>query len=133
MTKTQWDAVEDKNTALLYAGGAFVALYVVNAIVGAVNSLPIVPKLMELIGLSYTVWFTYRYLIFKSSREELKKEVEELKSKVSTEASSTLFCGRPAGGAGVRPPSLSRHLASERGESRCADIAKLFTRSFALA
>ena len=54
-----------------------------NAIVGAVNSLPVVPKLMELVGLGYTVWFTYRYLIFKSSRDELKKEIEELKSKIS--------------------------------------------------
>ena len=38
---------------------------------------------MELVGLGYTVWFTYRYLIFKSSRDELKKEIEELKSKIS--------------------------------------------------
>lgn len=81
--KEKWDGVEDKSQALLYAGGALLGLYVVNAIVGAVNSLPVIPKLMELVGLGYTVWFTYRYLIFKSNRVELKKEIEELKSKIS--------------------------------------------------
>jgi len=81
--KEKWDGVEDKSQALLYAGGALLGLYVVNAIVGAVNSLPVIPKLMELVGLGYTVWFTYRYLIFKSSRVELKKEIEDLKTKIS--------------------------------------------------
>jgi len=26
------------------------------------------PKLLELVGLGYTVWFTYRYLLFKVRR-----------------------------------------------------------------
>jgi hypothetical protein len=28
---------------------------------------------MELVGLGYTAWFVWRYLLFKSSREELVK------------------------------------------------------------
>jgi hypothetical protein len=35
--------------------------------------LPQLPKLMELVGLGYTAWFVYRYLLFKDSREELVK------------------------------------------------------------
>jgi len=34
---------------------------------------PQLPKLMELVGLGYTAWFVYRYLLFKDSREELVK------------------------------------------------------------
>eukprot|EP00894_Picocystis_sp_ML_P002603 jgi/Pico_ML_1/53120/g3727.t1 len=41
------------------------------------------PKLMELVGLGYTAWFTYRYLIFKNSRKELVEDIEELKSKIA--------------------------------------------------
>ena len=80
---TKWDNVEDKGAALLYAGGALAGVAVLNAVVSAVNSLPVVPRLMELVGLGYTVWFTYRYLIFKSNRAELKKEIEDLKEKIS--------------------------------------------------
>jgi hypothetical protein len=32
-----------------------------------------IPKAFELVGLTYSGWFTYRYLLFKSSREELIK------------------------------------------------------------
>jgi hypothetical protein len=41
-----------------------------------------VPKLMELIGLGYSSWFVYRYLLFKDNRKDLVADVEELKSKI---------------------------------------------------
>jgi hypothetical protein len=38
------------------------------------NASPLqIPKLFELVGLGYTAWFVYRYLLFQSSREELVK------------------------------------------------------------
>lgn len=40
------------------------------------------PKLFELVGLGYSAWFTYRYLLFKSSREELVDDIEALKKKI---------------------------------------------------
>ena len=45
---------------------------------------PLVPKLLELVGLGYTAWFVYRYLLFKSSREELLADIEELKKKITS-------------------------------------------------
>lgn len=47
-----------------------------------VDSLPLVPQLLELVGISFSAWFVYRYLIYKQDREELKRVIEELKSKV---------------------------------------------------
>ncbi|KDO86378.1 hypothetical protein CISIN_1g031181mg [Citrus sinensis] len=41
------------------------------------------PKLLELIGLGYTGWFVYRYLLFKSSRKELATDIEALKKKIA--------------------------------------------------
>lgn len=49
---------------------------------------PQVPRLLELVGLGYTGWFTYRYLLFKSSREELLDDIESLKSKIAGEIES---------------------------------------------
>jgi len=37
---------------------------------------------MELIGLGYSSWFVYRYLLFKDNRKDLVSDVEELKSKI---------------------------------------------------
>eukprot|EP00245_Coleochaete_scutata_P007537 TRINITY_DN22987_c0_g1_i1.p2 TRINITY_DN22987_c0_g1~~TRINITY_DN22987_c0_g1_i1.p2 ORF type:complete len:170 (+),score=34.52 TRINITY_DN22987_c0_g1_i1:176-685(+) len=81
--KAKWDAVENKSTVAIYAGGALVALWFSSTIVGAINSVPLLPKIMELVGLGYTGWFVYRYLLFKSSRKELVSDIEELKSKIT--------------------------------------------------
>jgi hypothetical protein len=81
--KSKWDGLENKSTVLVYGGGALVALWLSSTIVGAINSVPVIPKLMELIGLGYTGWFVYRYLLFKSNRKELVADIEELKGKVT--------------------------------------------------
>nr|DAD19116.1 TPA_asm: hypothetical protein HUJ06_020579 [Nelumbo nucifera] len=63
--KEKWDALENKSTVLLYGGGAIVAVWLSSIVVGAINSVPLLPKIMELVGLGYTGWFVYRYLLFK--------------------------------------------------------------------
>ncbi|XP_020180454.1 protein CURVATURE THYLAKOID 1A, chloroplastic isoform X1 [Aegilops tauschii subsp. strangulata] len=85
--KAKWDAVENKSTVLTYAGGAIVAVWFSSVIVGAINSLPLLPKIMELVGLGYSGWFVYRYLLFKERRKELADDVESLKKSIAgTEA-----------------------------------------------
>ncbi|OAY70754.1 Protein CURVATURE THYLAKOID 1A, chloroplastic [Ananas comosus] len=81
--KEKWDAVENKSTVLLYGGGALVAIWLSSVVVGAINSVPLLPKLMELVGLGYTGWFVYRYLLFKESRKELAEDIEALKKKIA--------------------------------------------------
>ncbi|KAE7999410.1 hypothetical protein FH972_003843 [Carpinus fangiana] len=81
--KEKWDAVENKSTVLLYGGGAIVAVWLSSILVGAINSVPLLPKLLELVGLGYTGWFVYRYLLFKSSRKELATDIEALKKKIA--------------------------------------------------
>ncbi|XP_042062755.1 protein CURVATURE THYLAKOID 1A, chloroplastic-like [Salvia splendens] len=64
-------------------GGSIVAIWLTSTVVGAINRVPLLPKIMELVGLGYTVWFVYRYLLFKSSRKELSEEIESIKKKLS--------------------------------------------------
>ncbi|XP_021669036.2 protein CURVATURE THYLAKOID 1D, chloroplastic isoform X2 [Hevea brasiliensis] len=73
---------EDTYSILLYGGGALVALWLALSVVSAIDSIPLFPKLMEVVGLGYTIWFTTRYLLFKKSRDELAAKVEELKQDV---------------------------------------------------
>ncbi|KAK4415877.1 protein CURVATURE THYLAKOID 1A, chloroplastic [Sesamum alatum] len=81
--KEKWDAVENKSTVLIYGGGAVVAVWLASVVVGAINSVPLLPKIMELVGLGYTGWFVYRYLLFKSSRKELATDIEAIKKKIA--------------------------------------------------
>ncbi|KAL2490295.1 Protein CURVATURE THYLAKOID 1A [Abeliophyllum distichum] len=81
--KEKWDAVENKSTVLIYGGGAIVGIWLASTVVGAVNSVPLLPKILELVGLGYTGWFVYRYLLFKSSRKELAEDIEGLKKKIT--------------------------------------------------
>ncbi|KAH9620206.1 hypothetical protein KSS87_021662 [Heliosperma pusillum] len=81
--KEKWDKVENKSTVLLYGGGAIVAVWLSSILVGAINSVPVLPKIMELVGLGYTGWFVYRYLLFKSSRKELAEDIESLKKRIT--------------------------------------------------
>eukprot|EP00775_Hariotina_reticulata_P002300 gene2300-2609_t len=81
----KWDKVENKTSVVLYGAGAIVLVWFSSTLVTALNSIPLLPKLMELVGLGYTSWFVYRYLLFKSSREELVKDVDELKKKITGE------------------------------------------------
>ncbi|ABA20221.1 conserved hypothetical protein [Trichormus variabilis ATCC 29413] len=61
---------------------ALVTLKVVLALLGAINGIPLLAPLFELIGLSYSTWFTFRYLIKSSTRQELTAEIRTLKSQV---------------------------------------------------
>ncbi|XP_057783861.1 protein CURVATURE THYLAKOID 1D, chloroplastic-like isoform X2 [Salvia miltiorrhiza] len=73
---------EDTSSILVFGGGGAVALWLAAAVVGAIDSIPLVPKVLELVGLGYTVWFSSRYLIFKKNRDELIATVEQIKQQV---------------------------------------------------
>eukprot|EP00882_Tetradesmus_deserticola_P001396 GHRQ01001512.1.p2 GENE.GHRQ01001512.1~~GHRQ01001512.1.p2 ORF type:complete len:122 (+),score=35.24 GHRQ01001512.1:225-590(+) len=81
----KWDRVENKTSVVAYGVGGIVLVWFSGTLVSALNSIPLLPKLLELVGLGYTSWFIYRYLLFKSSREELVKDVDELKKKITGE------------------------------------------------
>ncbi|KAI3693439.1 hypothetical protein L6452_33274 [Arctium lappa] len=81
--KEKWDALENKSTVIVYGGGAVVAIWLSSIVVGAINSVPLLPKILELVGLGYTGWFVYRYLLFKSSRKELATDIESIKKKIA--------------------------------------------------
>ena len=61
---------------------AIVAVKVVLAILDALNDIPLVSPTFELIGIGYSTWFIYRYLLKASTRQELTDEITTLKSQV---------------------------------------------------
>lgn len=62
---------------------SFVALRVVLAMLAAVNDIPLVSPVFELIGIGYTGWFTFRYLLKAPTRKELAVEIESFKKQIT--------------------------------------------------
>lgn len=61
---------------------AFITVKVTFAVLGAINGIPLLSPIFELVGLGYTGWFIYRYLLRASTRQELFSEFNNLKAQV---------------------------------------------------
>ncbi|XP_022033654.1 protein CURVATURE THYLAKOID 1C, chloroplastic [Helianthus annuus] len=72
-----WDKPEDL-VALLGVGFAFVvAFWASLSVTAAIDKLPVLPGLFELIGILFSTWFVYRYLLFKPDRKELAEIIKK--------------------------------------------------------
>ncbi|MEH2248401.1 CAAD domain-containing protein [Nostoc sp.] len=61
------------------------------AVLNAINDIPLVSAFLQLIGLGYTIWFTFRYLLKDSTRQEFTGEISLLKKQIlGREESQTL-------------------------------------------
>lgn len=61
---------------------AIVAVKIVLALLDAINDLPLLAPTFELIGLFYTGWFLYRYLLKASNRQELLDDIAAIRDQV---------------------------------------------------
>ncbi|XP_008797634.1 protein CURVATURE THYLAKOID 1B, chloroplastic [Phoenix dactylifera] len=75
-----WERLEDKYAVTSLAFAVAVALWSTSGMISAIDRLPIVPGVLELVGIGYTGWFAYRNLVFKPDREAL---IEKIKSTYS--------------------------------------------------
>lgn len=65
----------------LVLGGA-IGIKLLLAVLDALNDIPLLAPTFELIGMGYTAWFVYRYLLKESTRQELLVEIESLKEQI---------------------------------------------------
>lgn len=65
---------------LIVAGG--ITIKVTLGVLNALNDVPLVAPFFELVGIGYTAWFVYRYMLKNSTRQELLAEIESLKEQV---------------------------------------------------
>lgn len=62
--------------------GSIVSVKLTLALLGAINDIPLLQPTFELIGLGYSLWFAYRFLLKASNRQELGQEFNKLKDQV---------------------------------------------------
>jgi hypothetical protein len=69
------------NTIALFVG-ILVGAKLTLAVLSAVNEIPLLAPTFEIVGIGYTVWFVWRYLLQASTRNELTSEIDGLKSEI---------------------------------------------------
>ncbi|PIN13686.1 hypothetical protein CDL12_13683 [Handroanthus impetiginosus] len=72
-----WDKSEDRVALIGLGFAGVVAIWASINIVTAIDRIPILPSILELIGILFSSWFTYRYLLFKPDREELSRTISK--------------------------------------------------------
>ena len=63
---------------LIFLGGVTVKLAF--AVLDAINDIPLLAPLFEMVGIGYTGWFVFRYMLKESTRQELGTELDALKT-----------------------------------------------------
>lgn len=66
-----------------------IALKILSAVVNAVNGIPLMAPLFQLIGVGYAVWFTNRYLLKRSTRQELSQKIKNFTGQAFEQPSSS--------------------------------------------
>ena len=62
--------------------GIIVGVKLTLAILSAINEIPLLAPTFEIVGIGYTSWFVYRYLLQASTRKELTDEIDSFKSEI---------------------------------------------------
>jgi CAAD domains of cyanobacterial aminoacyl-tRNA synthetase len=70
--------------------GGIVTVKLTLAILDSINDIPLLAPTFELIGVAYSAWFIYRYLLRASNRKELTEDFNLLKEQVLGNRSSNV-------------------------------------------
>lgn len=62
--------------------GALIAVKLLLAILDAINDIPLLSSLFELVGMGYSAWFIYRYVWKAENRQELSTDFNALKQQI---------------------------------------------------
>ncbi len=62
--------------------GAIVSVKLTLALLSALNEIPLVEPILELVGLGYSVWFVTRFLLKSEKRQELYSKFTDTKDQV---------------------------------------------------
>lgn len=67
---------------LLAVMGVRLTLGLFSALLDVAASVPLLSPFFELVGMGYTGWFVYRYLLKASNRQELSQKFDQVKTEI---------------------------------------------------
>ncbi|KAF3783958.1 CURVATURE THYLAKOID 1C protein [Nymphaea thermarum] len=66
-----WNSSEDRIALAGLGFAAIAAIWASSNLITVIDNLPFIPTALELVGILFSWWFIYRYLLFKPDRQEL--------------------------------------------------------------
>uniref|UniRef100_A0A803NZV2 Cyanobacterial aminoacyl-tRNA synthetase CAAD domain-containing protein n=2 Tax=Magnoliopsida TaxID=3398 RepID=A0A803NZV2_CANSA len=72
-----WANSEDRPALFGLGFAVIAALWTSINLVSAIDKLPVIPSVFEVVGILFSSWFIYRYLLFKPDRETFRKSGEK--------------------------------------------------------
>ncbi|XP_024367938.1 protein CURVATURE THYLAKOID 1B, chloroplastic [Physcomitrium patens] len=78
-----WEKTDDKVAIAGLGLAGLVAIWSAAGLINAVDKLPLIPDFFEFVGILFSGWFVYRYLLFKPDREVLFKFIDETMTKIT--------------------------------------------------
>ncbi|XP_019248037.1 PREDICTED: protein CURVATURE THYLAKOID 1C, chloroplastic isoform X9 [Nicotiana attenuata] len=63
--KNIWDKPEDRVAVIGFGIAAIVGFWASSNLIAAIDRLPLIPGVFEFVGILFSSWFVYRYLLFK--------------------------------------------------------------------
>ncbi|KAM3308155.1 protein CURVATURE THYLAKOID 1C, chloroplastic [Capsicum chacoense] len=75
--KNIWDTPEDRIAVIGLGIAAVVGFWAALNLVTAIDRVPLIPGFFEFVGVLFSSWFVYRYLLFKPDRKELFQAINK--------------------------------------------------------
>ncbi|XP_009611247.1 protein CURVATURE THYLAKOID 1C, chloroplastic [Nicotiana tabacum] len=75
--KNIWDKPEDRVAVIGLGIAAIVGFWASSNLIAAIDHLPFIPSVFEFVGILFSSWFVYRYLLFKPDRKELFQAINK--------------------------------------------------------
>ncbi|KAJ8632473.1 hypothetical protein MRB53_025809 [Persea americana] len=72
-----WDKLDDKYAVASLAVAGIIVLWGSAGLISAIDRLPLIPGVLELVGIGFTGWFVYQNLVFQPDREALLRKVTD--------------------------------------------------------
>uniref|UniRef100_A0A7S0ST19 Cyanobacterial aminoacyl-tRNA synthetase CAAD domain-containing protein n=1 Tax=Mantoniella antarctica TaxID=81844 RepID=A0A7S0ST19_9CHLO len=78
----KWGETEDKPAVITLAVYGIVGLIAANGVLKSIDGLPLVPDLLELVGIGFSGFYVYQNLLFKPDRAALKESISKQVDKI---------------------------------------------------
>ena len=80
--KEKWAETDDKPAVITLAVYGTIGLVAANGVLKAVDGLPLIPQMLELIGIGFSGFYVYQNLLFKPDRAALKDQLSKQVDKI---------------------------------------------------
>ena len=78
----KWEETDDKPAVITLGVYGLIGLTAANGVLKSIDSLPLIPDLLELVGIGFSGFYIYQNLLFKPDRAALKDSISKNLDKI---------------------------------------------------